>query len=137
MPHVKDKVFEILAGLKELRDSHSKLDRVLSGGPAPYYFEKIGTYVEGLFSFAKFKPGDRVCLAHDIDCDDKPGWVSSEHFLKAGSTAVVSGYDFGNGAFKYGVVFDLETWLDDKGVAQPVTERHEYWFTESDLRKWR
>lgn len=132
MTDMRDKVSEILAGLDAVRDSHSKLDRALSGGPASFYFEKIKDYIDGLFGFAKFQVGSRVCLAADYDCSDAPGWKGCEHFLKRGVAAIVRECDFRRGRFVYAVEFDNETWMDGK-IARPVSQKHQFWFTESDL----
>ena len=133
MIRTRERISDILSGLNAVRDSHLKLEQMLSGGPASYYFRTLNSYIEGLFSFAKFKVGDRVALAHDIDCNDAPGWLSSEHFLKKGATADVVECDFRNGAFGYAVVFDNETWLDSNKIARPVSSKHEYWLQERDL----
>lgn len=130
---MKDKVSEILKGIEQLQKAQDKLNAVLSSGPASFYFKKLGNYIDGLFSFAKFKEGERVQLARDYDCSKAPGWAGSEHFLKEGATAVVSDIDYNERGFIYGIVFDNETWLDQKGVARPVISKHEYSFRESDL----
>lgn len=133
MVPMKEKVSDILAGLNQMRDAHVNLERTLSSGPASFYFEKLGVYIDGLFSFSKFKDGDPVQLAHDINCNSAPGWAGSEHFLKRGATAKVEEVDYGKRGFSYGIVFDNETWLDQKGVARPVSDKHQFWMLEKDL----
>jgi hypothetical protein len=132
MTDMRDKVSEILAGLDAVRDSHSKLGRALAGGPASFYFEKIKDYIDGLFGFAKFQIGSRVCLAADYDCSDAPGWNGCQHFLKRGAAATVQECDFRKGRFVYAVEFDRETWMDGK-IERPVSSKHTFTFAETHL----
>lgn len=128
------KIKNILAGIAEARDSFIKLERLLSGGPATFYFEKIEEYIEGLFRLGKFKIGDAVQLVSDFDCSDSPGWRGCEHFLKRDAVAVISDVCFGKRGFSYGVVFDNETYVGQDKVPQPVSKKHEFWFLESTLK---
>ena len=128
------KTKDILAAIGEVRDAYGKLERLLSNGPASYYFERIGDCIDGLYSFAKFKADDAVALVRDIDCDDKPGWAGCEHFLKAGAPARVQEVEFRKGGFVYGVQFDEETWVDRDKIIRPVSSKHQFWFRESDIQ---
>ena len=132
------KMREILATIGELRDAQGKLESVLSRGPASFYFEKLGDYITGLFSFSKFKIGDAVALAHDHDFSRSPGWHGREHFIKKGAAAKITDIDYGKRGFSYGIEFDNETWIDDfskkgKAIERPVDRKGQYWFGESAL----
>ena len=127
-----EKMKKIFGAITDLRDSFNNLDSLLSSGPASYWFKRMEEYVDGLFSFSKFKIGDRVELAKDVDCSDKPGWRGCEHFLKAGAKATINDISFSKSGFGYGVQFDVETWMDKK-VARPVGDKHQFWFQETSL----
>lgn len=128
------KTKEILRAIGEIRDAYNKLDRILSSGPASYYFKGIEDCIDGLFSYAKFKEGDIVELVRDIDCSDKPGWGGCEHFLKAGSRASIDEVNFIDRSFRYGVQFENESWIDQDKVIRPVKQKHQFWMRESNLR---
>lgn len=129
------KIGKIIGALSETREGLKKLESLLATGPATFYFERIVEYIDGLFSFSQFKMGERVCLVKDIDCNDKSGWISSAHFLKKGATAVVHDLDYYGRGFRYGIVFDNDTWLDSKGIAHASLDKGQFWFSEHDLAK--
>lgn len=134
-PSMAQKIKEVYAAQRDAQAAHEKLSGILRGGPASFYFEKMGEYIEGLLSFSKFKIGDKVALAKDVDCSDKPGWAGSEHFLKAGATARVTDLDYGKGVFQYGVEFDCETYLHfQTQKPEPITAKHQFWFRETSLQ---
>src|SRR3974390_3536503 len=125
---------EILESISELHKATEKFVNKMSRGPASFYFDKLGELVEGLAGYAKFKRGDRVQLAHDIDCGGAPGWLGCAHFLKEGAAATVREIYFGKNKFGYSVVFDVETFISPTtGKTLPVTTKHMFWLKESDL----
>lgn len=126
----------------EIGDNIKEVEITLNGvarmfGQDVYWaFKKMHDYKRGLFSYAKFRVGDRVQLtrAPVISGSQSWGWQGSEHFLVAGSKATVASRDWG-GEFTYAVVFDDESWKDRDGVVHPkkADERHTYCFSEDML----
>lgn len=83
--------------------------------------ERVEEYIDGLFSFAKFKEGDKVAMAktYPVTKEESWGWLAYRHRLTEGKTAKVVSVDWCDGRFVYGVVFDDTSWIDDKGVVHP------------------
>jgi hypothetical protein len=124
-------------------EAANKAASILSGGPADFYFNKLETYVNALFTkFAPFKAGDRVELTVAPKTEGT-GWYHCRHFLIPGAVGTVvsvvyykwrniySGWE----GFVAGVVFDRETWIDKDGVERPVQEKHSFQFRENELCK--
>lgn len=129
-----EKIEQIFSELKGVQEAHDKLANTLGGGPASYYLEKLATYIDGLFSFAKFKVGDSVCLRKNVDpipC----GWTGCAHFLVRDEPATIKGIDYRKNGFCYEIEFRNETWVDSKGKEQPVSQKHVFLFGENDLKK--
>lgn len=82
-----------------------------------YSIEKVKEYVEGLFSFAKFKVGDEVRMASDypITKNGSPGWWCFRHLLSKGSLATIREVDYRKSTFNYAITFQESTWMDDEG----------------------
>lgn len=105
-----------------------------------YTAERLTEYVEGLFSFAKFKEGDEVRLNsywephfHAVlESEPTHGWRNSKHFLIENAVATVRAVDYFHGVFTYDVVFDSESWVQDWGENKgkvngvPKKDRHTY-----------
>lgn len=110
---------------------------ILQGGPLNYYLEKAFEYQEALFDrFAPFKAGDRVALVEAFKTDDeRHGWYGCQHFLVKGAEAVVESVDYKDGRFIADVVFDNESWIDDKGKVRLVEQKHTFAFGESRLKR--
>ena len=119
-------------GMEGIR-AFAKASNVLSNGPTEFYFERIQEYVEGLFSLAPCKEGDRVTLISDQKCTG--GWRGYEHFLCVGAVGEVVSIDYHSKQFWADVVFDNESWIDDKGVKRPVVSRHAFRIRQADLSK--
>ena len=49
-----------------------------------------------------------------------PGWMDSKHFLIIGAQGTVRDVDVRDGVFYYQIVFDAESWLDDKRIERPL-----------------
>lgn len=104
------------------------------GNQHRYYFEHLNDQLNMLFTrFAPFKAGDRVRLIVDPDIRKSPGWRGLTHFLKAGAEGIVHDVDTSGSEFVAQVVFDDETWIDEKGERQPVHLKHYYQFFEGEL----
>ena len=87
------KITNIIESIKDVRDAHIELDRQLSHGPASFYFDRLSCYITGLFSFSKFKIGDKVKLVKTVD-PVPHGWSGHGHFLIKNATAVIRDVDF-------------------------------------------
>ena len=103
-----------------------------------YTMEKHAAAYDLLLTrYAKFHTGDRVQLGITPVIDDStaPGWLSSKHFLLAGAEGMVRDVDVRGGVFYYQVVFDAESWLDDKKIERAIDadRRHSYCFAENYL----
>lgn len=130
LTNVRTAIRHYIAGHKEMELA----SRIMGGGPADYYMGKIDEYVTALFErFAPFKAGDRVQLSADPDTNNH--WRSSRHFLVPGACGEVVEADYQHGHFVFGVVFDRESWLDDKGIEHMAQSRHIYRIQDSILEK--
>ena len=107
------------------------------------YHKQAGTIKEKLQQFktfletkARFKVGDRVELALTpvITEQTAHGWLSSKHFLIEGAKATIVEVSYYNNGFGYQVIFDDESWKDDKGVIHPCSKESSYHFWDKDLR---
>lgn len=87
-----------------------------------------------LWDRCPFKEGDKAVLAKtpDIRPETSPGWMSSKHFLVEGALATVASVGFYDGQFRFGLMFDNETWIDREGIQRPVDNQYVYTFGE----KW-
>lgn len=65
-----------------------------------YQINKIENYIYGLFSLAKFKPGDIVIFNQDIPVKND-GWRGCYHMLKKGKKSKVISLDWYNNKFIY------------------------------------
>jgi hypothetical protein len=108
--------------------------KALSSGPASYYFEKLEGYIEALFTkYAPFQEGDRVVLTGTPDTNNN--WHPSRHFLIPGAVGTAIAVDYYRGSFHADVVFDDESWIDDKGIVHPAENKHTYTIREALLAK--
>lgn len=84
--------------------------------PTEWEIKRIEECLEGLFTFAKFKTGDKVKMAatYPINQENSWGWMSYRHLFKAGSKAVIVKVDWYNNTFMYTIEFDKKSWIDDK-----------------------
>lgn len=140
---MKENIEEIVKALSEIQASHDKFSRVMSKGPASFYFKKLIGYYEGCMAASKFKVKAKVKLSKDVDVSKSPGWAHCAHFLVKGAKAKVVEVDYIDGEYRYGVKFDKETylneWEDFKKLKTPVeklvTKKHIFYFDENSLEK--
>ena len=121
--------------LEAIDDFQSGLNK-LNGGPAKYYVNKVNDQINLLFNrFCPFKEGDRVVLTKSpvIDVKTAPGWVHAKHFLIEGSIGTVTSRDADAAGFRFGVVFDNDTWFDARGVERPSESDRVFSFREDFL----
>ena len=130
----KEKIEDIVEGLEGVRDAMDKLNNILRGGPASYYYERIIHYYEGCMAAAKFKVGDRVELREDYT-GDATGWAHCKHFMIRGAVATVKHADYYKGKYRYEIEFDNETWIDDKGIKRAPSNKHHFIFGQKDLKR--
>ena len=112
---------------------------LLASGPLDYYLTELAAAHELLMSrYAPFKVGDKVELAVTPTINEETdwGWLRSKHFLRKGAKGVVVSATCGTRGFRFGVVFDEETWISpvdklERGVEKD--KRHEFVFGESSL----
>ena len=107
----KKKIEDIVEGLEGVRSAMDKLNGVLQGGPASYYYQRIIHYYEGCMAAAKFKVGDRVELREDCT-----HWAHCKHFMIKGAVATVRYADYYKGNYRYEIEFDDETWINMDGI---------------------
>ena len=99
-----------------------------------YKLDKLYTYMEGLFSFAPLKVGDRVKLNHTLNLDATDGWYGCKQFLIKNSLATVVEVDFlKDKEFSCTVVFDIESWLN--GTIELPSNKHTFSFTQAHFDK--
>jgi hypothetical protein len=140
---MKENIEEIVKAFSEIQASHDRFSRVMSRGPASYYFEKLIGYYEGCMAASKFKVKDKVKLSKDLDINKTSGWAHCAHFLVKGAKAKIVEVDYIDGEYKYGVKFDKETYLDEWNgfkkvktpIEKPVTKKHIFYFNENSLDK--
>ena len=128
MSSITDKAKEI--------DENIKAVGKLFDSETSWTIKRLLDYQRGLFTFAKFKTGDRVEIAVTPDINNKEswGWMGSKHFLIEGARGTVKSCDYDDG-FSYSIMFDDESWVHD-GVVHPTpdSDKHLYHFKESSLR---
>ena len=129
-----NKIKSALTLWQEGQARFDEASKVLSCGPASFYYEKLECYVDALFNkYAPFKQGDRVALTVHPNTDN--GWSHCKHFLTPGSAGIVQEVDFYDNHFCADVVFDNESWIDLEGKEQPVTAKHTFRLWENELLK--
>lgn len=86
----------------------------LSGGSAKYYIKQVKEYVEGLFSFSKFKLGNKVKLKETLTFEKEHGWRVYEPTMVRGAIATITEVNwYKDAGFVYSVVFDKQLWRSD------------------------
>jgi hypothetical protein len=126
-------------------------ERMLSGGPASFYFEKMKIYAEMLFDRAPFKVGSTVRLTRDLNIskEKSPGWWVYRHMLVAGYTGRVLEIDaerYGDGKFRFCALVSLHnpTYMsnwdpargslrEDEEVARPCHSEVNLWLREGEI----
>jgi hypothetical protein len=114
--------------IEHVREAAKKLQdamNMLSRGPSGFYLEELVAAHDLLMGrFAPFKVGDRVRLLKAPDLKpvsacQQHGWWHCRHFLVPGAAGVVREAECGSKGFRFGVVFDSESWIDDVGHMRP------------------
>lgn len=97
------------------------------------YYEE---YRIGLLARSPAKIGDRVFLMETpvITKETANGWIGCEHFLVRGAVATIGGVDFYDGKFRFGLLFDNESYIHD-GKTILVKDKGQYWFSEDKLAR--
>ena len=118
----------------------SKGTSLLSAGPLSFYLTELVAAHDLLMErFAPFHVGDRVRLKKAPDFDSAPGWLHYSHFLVPGTMATVGTAECGSRGFRFGVAFDDESWVDERGLKGvvgafiPIENKHEFSFGEDWL----
>ena len=132
-----DHVRKAAEKLKEAMDMFGR-------GPLDYYLrELVGAHDMLMSRFAPLKVGDRVVLTKAPDYKKAPGWSHSAHFLVPGAAGVVVDAGCGVHGFRFDVLFDDESWVDNSGyqrakgsvVPMEPERRHRYGFGEGWLER--
>ncbi|MCK4843066.1 MAG: hypothetical protein KAT04_14490 [Methylococcales bacterium] len=119
---------------KESSDKMNEANKILSGGQASYYYEKVEGYIDALFKkYAPFQKGDRIKIVKKPRIGN--GWIGSRHFLIKGSEGIIQDVDFYNNHFCADVIFDNETWIDSNGDERPVSVKSTYRMWEKQIKK--
>lgn len=79
-----------------------------------------------LKKYLPVKEGDRVILLEDVKCEGN--WESCSHFLKKGEVATINSIEIYKENLFVNLVFDNETYIDKKGIEQPVSCKHTFYF---------
>ncbi|MBK8810782.1 MAG: hypothetical protein IPN69_08645 [Acidobacteria bacterium] len=126
---------------KMLRESMHMLGR----GPLEFYLlELVAAHDLLMERFSPFKVGDRVRLTKTPDYSQAPGWSHCSHFLIVGSEGTIQTASCGSRGFKFGVIFDDESWIDTigharkKGTVVPIEDRnkHAFQFGEDSIEHY-
>ena len=124
---------------KKIMEAVKKFDEglnILSGGPADYYLGVIEDQQKMLFErFAPVKVGDRVVLTKTPNFDKCGSWQFCKHWLKKGAKGIVHEVGTSGTEFTVDIIFDDESWINDKGKILPVEPKHTYHFFEGEFKK--
>lgn len=115
--------------IEKSRKTNKELGKLLVSND--WEFERILDCVNGLFDRCPFKKGDKVKLVKtpEINKDTAPSWVWAKHFLTKGSKATIAEIEFYKGKFRFGLIFDKESfWSDDKLIM--VKDKGMFFFAE-------
>ncbi len=127
-----EKVKQALGLWGEGQRKFDEANLILSSGPSSHYYKKINGYVTALFGkFAPFKEGDTVKIIKAPNTNN--GWSRCKHFLVKGAQGTVLAVDYYDDAFCADVVWDNETWIDQKGVERPVDSKHTFKMWEGQI----
>lgn len=108
----KTDMFEEVATL--LKNTKEAFDTVCNG-ELLYRLKKFEQYIDGLFSFAKFKEGEKVQLKKNHTFDH--GWKNCNPTFSKGAVAVVRRVDWNKEhGFLYDLVFDEQFYTLDDGT---------------------
>jgi len=129
-----EKVFKAIELWEQGQQQFDEASKLLSGGPASFYYEKMHGYIDALFNkYAPFKVGDRVKIVKKIKCEG--GWSHCKHFLIKGAKGTVREVDYYDGSFNAHVMFDNETWVDSMKMERPVSKKHVFRMWEKQIKR--
>lgn len=133
----KTDMFEEVATL--LKNTKEAFDTVCNG-ELLYRLKQFESYVEGLFSFAKFKEGEKIQLKKKHTFDH--GWKYYNPTFSKSAVAVVVRVDWNREhGFMYDLVFDEQLYMatfpkEDKGKVCTTDQEHSIFMNwkECDLK---
>jgi hypothetical protein len=98
--------------------------------------EKIESYIDGLFSFSKFKVGRIVKISetYPVNETDSHGWMSCRHLLTEGKQAVVKEVDYRDNKFVYLIEFAEKSYYSDDGEIKPSNRTTSLYISEKWLK---
>ena len=122
-----------LGSVDTILNAVEKINEALGGnhGNTKYRLEKMHEFVRAFSSFAKFRLGDKIQLAHDIDATG--GWADSKHYLIKGAFGTVRDVDFDDGEFNYDISFERESNIYEGKISRPSGSGHTYGLRERHL----
>ena len=92
------------------------------------------SYMSMFERFCPYEVGDHVELLKDVPCAG--GWLACKHFLIRGAKGTIHARGYYDGKFSFDVIFDDESWIDDKGEVRPIeTNKHTFSINETYFRK--
>jgi hypothetical protein len=103
----------------KLTRSVGKLFQMSENNGLGWYLKEIEYLPKIIENLLPSKVGDKVVLVKDVEC--KGMWKHSQHFLKTGSTAVISSLGIQDGKMYANLVFDNESFIDYAGKEQLIT----------------
>ena len=118
-------------------EEHAKELQSLLSQEFGYKLTTVLNSYHGLFErFCPYKIGDRVQLTKDPEILYGSGWYGYKHFLIKGAIATVESQDFRDGKFRFGLIFDDESWIssiDGKITKAHPAPHHIFGFSEDYL----
>jgi hypothetical protein len=131
---VKDHIDKMREGLEKIKDGFS----MMSGGPASFTLDcLLAAYIALTTKYVPFKVGQRVSVKNGFTVDTRTGWVYCAHFMVPTNRATVTHVSCDStGQVRYDIEFDSETWIDGKGMVQPVIQKHVFCFFEHELQSY-
>jgi hypothetical protein len=91
-----------------------------------YQLEQLRCLPDALDEILPVKVGDKVFLTKKPNCENN--WKSCSHFLIIGAVATVYSIDIHKGKFYVNLIFDKESWIDEKGIEHFESEENKHTF---------
>jgi hypothetical protein len=131
-----DHIEKVKDGLDKIKEGFAQLNSC----PASYSLDcLLAAYMTLVSEYAKFDVGQRVQLLEipTSALNRESGWWHCRHFLVPGNPATVRHIACdSDGRLRYDVEFDRETWIDMKGIEQPVIAKHIFCLFERELSSY-
>ena len=127
---MKDHIDKLREGMEKVKDGFS----MMNGGPMSFTLDcLLAAYKTLTEDYAAFRVGQLVAVRDGYMPPE--GWKHSRHFMVPANAATVCHVSVSSdGHLRYEVVFDRETWIDQRGLEQPVIQKHRYTFFEKELQ---